>query len=110
MFCTFKELNVRKLESELLDACKNNKIFCFTHINEPSSLTDESRIVGVEVIFSDGITYEQVQKVKHYIEHTYKFCVDDTTFMSPIESLKIIIVRYDYADGNTSTYDSAKGA
>ena len=93
-----------------MDARKNQTIFCYTHITEPSFLNKDSRVVGVEVIFSDVITFEQVKKIKNYIEQTYKFCVDDTTFMSPITTLKIIVVRYDYADGNTNTYDSAKSA
>lgn len=93
MIKTVKENNIEKLEKELYVAHKNGYIFRSTHIYEPT-FGDTFKIIGVEILFADDVPNEKIQKIKTYVETTYGFLVDTTTYMSPSEHTKIIIVRY----------------
>jgi hypothetical protein len=94
MFKGSKEKSVEKLEKELYVAHKRGYIFRCTHISEMHGFGDSSKIVGVEILFSDDVSVEAIRKIKTYIEKTYDFDVDNTTYMDVTNSVKIIIVRY----------------
>lgn len=94
MFKDSKEKSVQRLEKELYVAHKRGYIFRCTHISEPSVLGDTSKIVGVEILFSDDVSYESIDKIKLYIEQTYDFDVDNRTYMDPLGTVKIVVVRY----------------
>lgn len=89
-----KEIDVLKFEKELYVAHKRGYIFRYTHTSEFSYLGDYSKIVGVEVMFSDDVTSEQIEKIKHYIEKHYLFKVDTNTYMNANSPTKIMMVRY----------------
>jgi hypothetical protein len=59
-----------------------------------TSFGDSSEIVGVEILFSDDVSVESIKRIKTYIEKTYDFDVDNTTYMDLSNAVKIIIVRY----------------
>lgn len=94
MFKNSKEKSIEKLEKELYVAHKRGYIFRCTHISEMSGFCDSITIVGVEILFSDDVTAESIQKIKKYIEKQYDFDVDNTTYMDATNAVKIIIVRY----------------
>jgi hypothetical protein len=94
MFSSQREAEILALEKELYVAHKRGYIFRFTHITELAPYGDYSKAVGVEIMFSDNVSTEQIAKIKAYIETRYKFYVDDKTYMNPLEPTKIITVRY----------------
>lgn len=94
MFKDSKEKCVDKLEKELYVAHKRGYIFRCTHISELTGLGDSSKIVGMEILFSDNVSYESIHKIKLYIEKTYSFNVDNKTYMDPLGTVKIVVVRY----------------
>lgn len=94
MFKSQKDINILSLEKELYVAHKRGFVFRYTHLSELNSFYDYSKNIGIEILFSDAVTDEQIKKIKTYIERTYGFYVDATTYMNPNETPKIIIVRY----------------
>jgi hypothetical protein len=89
-----KDIDILKFEKELYVAHKRGYIFRYTHTSEFSYLGDYSKIVGVEILFSDEVSTEQIEKIKHYIEKQYLFKVDMSTYMEVNNAVKIIVVRY----------------
>lgn len=94
MFSNSKEVEILALEKELYVAHKRGYIFRFTHMTELSPYGDYSKVIGVEIMFADDVSTEQIAKIKAYIETRYKFYVDDKSYMTPFEPTKIITVRY----------------
>lgn len=89
-----KEKFIESLERELYVAHKRGFIFRYTHISELSSFGDVSKIVGVEILFSDQVSVKNINEIKQYIESRYDFDVDNTTYMDPVKPVKIVVVRY----------------
>lgn len=94
MVKTKKEIEVLKFEKELYVSHKRGYIFRYTHTSEYSYIGDYSKIVGVEILFSDDVTMAQIEKIKHYIEKQYMFRVDTNTYMDVNNATKIMVVRY----------------
>jgi len=89
-----KDTDIRSLEKELYVAHKRGYVFRYIHLTELNALYDYSKIVGIEILFSDTVTDDQISGIKNYIEKRYGMIVDTTTYMNPNETPKIVIVRY----------------
>ena len=94
MFKSIQEKFIEALERELYVAHKRGYIFRYTPISEMQGLSDASKIVGVEILFSDEVSVNAINEIKNYIESKYDFDVDNTTYMDPVKPVKIVVVRY----------------
>lgn len=89
-----KQKLIDALEKELYVAHKRGYIFRYTHVSEFCGIGDVSKIVGIEILFSDNVSISAINEIKKYIESKYDFDVDNTTYMDPIKPVKIVVVRY----------------
>ena len=85
-----KDAKIQKFETELYMAHRQGFIFRYIHTKEIDVLSSRTKVVGVEILFSDVVTPKQVSQIQTYILNTYGFDVDDTLS----EDINILLVRY----------------
>lgn len=85
---------IKQFEKELFDAERSGFIASITQVKASKFPGALPQVIGVEVIFNDSVTDEHIDKIKVYIEQTYKMIVDTTTFIERGLKPKIIYVEY----------------
>jgi hypothetical protein len=88
-----KNKTIKKLLVELNRAKKHGHIVFITDITDIKIPGGCSEVVGIEIIFTDKITDDQVCKIRKYIEANYKFKVD-TSLMELGRIPRILLVMY----------------
>lgn len=88
-----KKRSIKKLMTELVQAKKLGHIVFITDITDIKIPGGSSQVTGVEIIFTDKITDNQVCAIRDYIQRVYKFKVD-TSLIERGRIPKILIVEY----------------
>lgn len=85
-----RESKILEFEKELYVAHRQGFIYRFVHLEELNNLNNKKMITGVEILFSDVVSQEQLAKIQAYILTKYGFETDDTLCMD----VNILIVCY----------------
>ena len=88
-----KKRLIKKLMSELVQAKKLGHIVFITDTTDIKIPGGIAEVTGIEIIFTDKITDNQVCAIRDYIQREYKFKVD-TSLIERGKIPKILIVEY----------------
>jgi hypothetical protein len=88
-----KNRRIKKLQNELIAAKNIGSVVFVTNVTDITVPGGTENVIGVEIMFCDRVTDDQVSKIVSYIKDTYHFNVI-TELCERGNNPKILIVEY----------------